>query len=114
MAVKKMRLSALNFEEVSQAINSFQSEALLLAGLMHPNIPRIFDHFSEDGRWYLLMDFIDGQTLEEYLNNSPRGYLPLEEVIDIGLQLCTALDYLHTRQQPIIFRDLKPANIIRT
>ena len=114
MAVKEMRLGALNFEEVSQAISSFQSEALLLAGLMHPNIPRIFDHFSEDGRWYLLMDFIDGPTLEEYLNKSPRGYLPIEEVIDIGLQLCTALDYLHTRQLPIIFRDLKPANIIRT
>ena len=114
MAVKEMRLVALNSEEANQAIISFQSEALLLASLMHPNIPRIFDHFSEDGRWYLLMDFIDGPTLEEYLNKSQRGYLPIEEVIDIGLQLCTALDHLHTRQPPIIFRDLKPANIIKT
>jgi len=114
MAVKEMRLTALNLDEANQAIAAFQDEALLLAGLMHPNMPRIYDHFSEDGHWYLLMDFIDGPTLEEYLLNSQYGYLPLEEVIDIGIQLCTALDYLHTRQPPIIFRDLKPANIIRT
>lgn len=114
MAVKEMRLATLSSEEASQAVAAFQGEAHLLAGLMHPNIPRIYDHFSEDGRWYLLMDFIEGPTLEEYLTNSEQGYLPLEEVIDIGIQLCTALDYLHTRQPPIIFRDLKPANIIRT
>ena len=114
LAVKEMRLVALTPEESSLAIAAFQGEALLLAGLMHPNIPRIYDHFSEAGQWYLLMDFIEGPTLEEYLANSDKGYLPLEEVIDIGIQLCTALEYLHTRQPPIIFRDLKPANIIRT
>ena len=114
MAVKEMRLTALNPDEANQAIAAFQDEALLLAGLMHPNMPRIYDHFSEDGHWYLLMDYIDGPTLEEYLLTSPQGYLPLEEVLDIGIQLCAALDYLHTRQPPIIFRDLKPANIIRT
>ena len=114
LAVKEMRLVALNPEEAGAAIAAFQAEARLLAGLMHPNIPRIYDHFSEDGHWYLLMDFIDGPTLEEYLSTSERGYLPLEEVLDIGIKLCIALDYLHTRQPAIIFRDLKPANIIRS
>ncbi len=113
IAVKEMRLTTLNSEEASQSVDAFQGEAHLLASLMHPNIPRIYDHFSEDGRWYLLMDFIEGPTLEEYLTNWAEGYMPLEEVITIGIQLCTALDYLHTRQPPIIFRDLKPANIIR-
>src|SRR5438128_11181862 len=60
------------------------------------------------------MEFIEGETLEEYLNKASRGYLPLIEALDIGMQLCTVLDYLHTRFPPIIFRDLKPANIMRT
>src|SRR5258708_38216216 len=60
------------------------------------------------------MEFIEGQTLEEYLDSQPRGHLPPEEVLDIGIQLCNVLGYLHTRQPPIIFRDLKPTNIMRT
>lgn len=114
VAVKEMRSFALPSEDAGLAIDAFKREALLLAGLMHPNMPRIFDHFSETGRWYLIMDFIDGTTLEMQLNKSRHGYLPVEEVIEIGIQLCTVLDYLHTRQPPVIFRDLKPDNIIRT
>ena len=61
----------------------------------------------------MIMDFIDGSTLEDYLEKTVP-HLPLEEVLDIGLQLCSTLDYLHTRQPPLIFRDLKPANVMRT
>lgn len=60
------------------------------------------------------MDYIEGETLEEYLNKTPDDYLPLPEALDVGVQLCDVLDYLHTRQPPIIFRDLKPLNIMRT
>ncbi len=60
------------------------------------------------------MDYIEGETLEEYLQKTSSGKLPLERVLNIGLQLCTVLDYLHTRQPPIIFRDVKPANIMQT
>ncbi|HEY6406352.1 MAG TPA: serine/threonine-protein kinase, partial [Ktedonobacteraceae bacterium] len=74
--------------------------------------------FLDGGRWYLVMDFIDGQTLEEYLNGGNfRTYkrrLPIDEVLDIGIQLSAILDYLHNCQPPIIFRDLKPANIMLT
>ncbi|HJT55144.1 MAG TPA: protein kinase [Ktedonobacteraceae bacterium] len=114
VAVKETRPLVLPSEESRLAIDAFKREALLLAGLMHPHMPRIFDHFSEAGRWYLVMDFIDGITLEIYLHKSQHGSLPVEEVIEIGMQLCTVLDYLHTRQPPVIFRDLKPDNIIRT
>jgi eukaryotic-like serine/threonine-protein kinase len=113
VAIKEMNQSGLSPRELAEASAAFQHEALFLAGLAHPHLPRIHDQFSEQGRSYMVMDFIDGYTLEEYLEKiAPR--LPLEEVLDIGLQLCSALDYLHTRQPPLIFRDLKPANVMRT
>lgn len=113
VAVKEMSQRGLSPQELIEATGAFKREALLLANLMHPNLPRIYEHFSETGRWYLVMDFIEGETLEEYLGGK-GGRLPVEEVLDIGMQLCTVLDYLHTRQPPVIFRDLKPSNIIRT
>jgi WD40 repeat protein/tRNA A-37 threonylcarbamoyl transferase component Bud32 len=114
VAVKEMVQSHLSPQEMAEAIEAFKREAYLLACLQHPNIPAIHDYFGDAGRWYLVMDFIEGETLEDYLQKARGGYLPVEQVLDIGLQLCTVLDYLHTRQPPIIFRDLKPANILRT
>jgi len=114
VAIKEMSQRSLTPQEVAEATEAFKREVLMLADLRHPNLPRIYDHFNDGGRWYLVMDFIEGQTLEEYLNSQPRGHLPPEEVLDIGIQLCNVLGYLHTRQPPIIFRDLKPANIMRT
>lgn len=114
VALKEMSQRSLTPQEVAEATEAFKREVLMLADLRHPNLPRIYDHFNDSGRWYLVMDFIEGQTLEEYLDSQPRGHLPPEEVLDIGIQLCNVLGYLHTRQPPIIFRDLKPANIMRT
>jgi serine/threonine protein kinase len=73
----------------------------------------IFDQFHEAGRQYLVMEFIVGQTLESYLA-AHAGTLPVAETLRIALQLCNVLDYLHTRQPPIIFRDLKPSNVMLT
>jgi len=114
VAIKEMNPVNLSPQEIAEATEAFKHEALLLANLTHPNLPRIYDHFSDTGRWYLVMDFIEGETLEEYLQKAPGGYLPVEEVLDIGMQLCSVLGYLHACQPPIIFRDLKPANIMRT
>jgi serine/threonine protein kinase len=114
LAVKEMSLGKLSPEEFAEAADAFKHEALLLAGLKHPNLPSIYDHFSEDGRWYLAMDFIEGETLEEHLTNAQEKLLPVQEVLQIGIQLCTVLSYLHTRQPTIVFRDLKPANVIMT
>lgn len=114
VAIKEMSQKGLNQQEANEAVDGFKREALLLAGLMHPNLPRIYDHFAESGRWYLVMDFIEGETLETYLSRHPTGKLPIQDALAIGIQLCTVLDYLHTRKPPIIFRDLKPSNILRT
>src|SRR6266852_5284859 len=114
MAVKQMSQSGPSPQEITQAIKDFEREALLLAGLTHPNLPRIYDHFTDAGHWYLVMDFIEGETLQEYLDKASGKRLPDAEVLDIGVQLCTVLDYLHTRKTQIVFRDLKPDNIMRT
>ncbi len=120
VAIKAMEQKGLSQEEIAAAATGFKREALMLAHLRHPHLPRIYDHFSDSGRWYLVMDYIEGETLEVYLQKSVRDphtgkeHLPVEEVLDTGLQLCAVLDYLHTRQPPIIFRDLKPANVMRT
>lgn len=114
VAVKEMSQSGLTAKEITIAADDFKREAKLLARLNHQSLPHIYDYFSETGRWYLVMDFINGETLEDYLEKTKGGYLPLGEVIDIGIQLCDVLDYLHNSQPPIIFRDLKPANVIRT
>ncbi len=114
VAIKEMSQSGLGTQELLEATEAFKREALLLASLTHPNLPRIYEQFSDAGRWYLVMDFIEGQTLEERLSQVNGGCLPIEQVLEIGIQLSTVLDYLHTRQPAIIFRDLKPANVMLT
>lgn len=112
VAIKEMSRADLSSTRVEEAEEAFEREARLLAGLVHPNLPRIYDHFAEDERSYLVMDFIMGQTLEEYLEKEDGGPLPLEQVLDWGKQLCDVLGYLHNHQPPIVFRDLKPSNVM--
>ena|SRR5579883_11649 len=114
VAIKEMSQRNLPPEELQEATAAFRHEAEMLASLQHYSLPRIFEYFVEEGRWYLVMDFIEGETLEQRLNSVQGARLPVEEVLDIGIKLCTVLDYLHTRPSPIIFRDLKPANIMLT
>src|SRR6266705_1161522 len=113
LAIKEMSQSNLNPQELHQATEAFKHEAHLLAGLTHPNLPRIYEQFSENGRWYLVMDYIEGETLEANLDKM-GGKLPLDKVLNISAQLSSVLEYLHSHQPPIIFRDLKPANVMLT
>lgn len=100
-------------EEQAQAADQFRREAAILAHLQHPNLPNVYDYFEEGGQFYLVMDYIEGETLAQRLYRSPQG-LPPEEVVGWALQLCDVLEYLHRQNPPVIFRDMKPANVMVT
>jgi serine/threonine protein kinase len=88
----------------------FKREAAILAGLRHPNLPRVADYFSIPGQGqYLVMDYIDGEDLRQRIERV--NTVPEQEVILIGVAICEALSYLHSRTPPIIHRDIKPGNI---
>ncbi len=112
IAIKEMSRTGLSASQIQEAEAAFERESHLLADMLHPNLPRIYDHFTEGERSYLVMDFIEGQTLEDYLAKAGGDALSLDQVLDWGKQLCDVLSYLHSHQPPIIFRDLKPSNVM--
>jgi eukaryotic-like serine/threonine-protein kinase len=88
----------------------FRREAVLLATLRHPNLPRVTDHFVLDGQGqYLVMDYIEGEDLRQRMDRI--GNIPEEEVIIIGAAICDALTYLSSCDPPIVHRDIKPGNV---
>jgi hypothetical protein len=112
VAVKQIQLQRLSPREIIQATDSYNRETTLQPWLRQRGIPHIADHFTDAENWYLVMDYIPGETLEETLQRAPSGKLSVWEVLEIGIQLCDILKYLH--EQEIVFRDVKPANIMRT
>ena len=113
VAIKQLNRRSISAQKLTAASEAFKREALVLAHLVHPNLPRVYNFFCEGGCWYLVMDFIEGETLEAYLYRM-GGRLPLEQVLQIGIRLSSVLGFLHTRPSPIIYRDLKPANVMLT
>ncbi len=114
-AIKEMSDAAItNPLEKQHAIAAFRQEALMLARLDHPNLPKVTDHFAEGGKQYLVMDFIVGETLDKRLEQMDGGPLPVDDARDWGRQLCDVLGYLHGQDPPVIFRDLKPRNVMVT
>jgi len=112
-AIKEIFDRFTNPEERARAIEYFHREADTLSQLKHPAIPAIVDRFGEGNCHYLVMDFIEGTNLEEELA-SQHGSLPESRVIEIARELCDVLSYLHSFHPPIIYRDMKPGNVILT
>jgi len=111
-AVKELREDRpLTPQERAESEAWFVREAELLMDLQHPMIPRIWDQFSEGTRHYLVMDLVPGRNLEQELA-AHSGPFPEVEALNWGVRLCDVLSYLHGHQPPIVFRDLKPANIM--
>jgi len=113
VAIKEMSDANLSASEREKALVDFRREANLLVQLNHPNLPQVSDFFEEGTKAYLVMEFIEGKTLEQALDDA---HGPLDEalVMDWALQLCSVLQYLHSRKPPIIFRDMKPSNVMVT
>lgn len=112
VAIKEMSQGHLGETERLEAVARFQQEYRMLSMLKHPNLPQIVDWFEEGDRFYFVMDFIDGKTLYEILKHNSGQPLPIAQVTGYAMQLCDVLSYLHMQQPPIIFRDLKPTNIM--
>jgi len=100
-----------NLDASRDAEQQFGREASILANLVHPNLVRVTDYFFIKGQGqYLVMDFVEGEDLQEKINRVGNG-LPHEQVISWMVQICDALIFLHSQKPPIIHRDIKPANI---
>src|SRR5258707_4764931 len=114
VAIKAIELDTLSAAQAIEATDTFNRELGLLSSLDHPHLPAIHEHFIDETHWYLVMDFIDGEPLDEYLQQIQEPALPLKQVLNLAMQICDVLRYLHQLQPPVGFRDLKPANIMRT
>ena len=111
VAIKEMLITTDDVSLRASTMKAFQREANLLATLSHPTIPKIYDFFHRDDRAYLVMEYINGNNLEEVLLKTK--YIPMKKIIEWAIELCDVLSYLHSHKpEPIIFRDMKPANIM--
>lgn len=110
-AVKAMSNTAVPSEDLPVTIDAFRREGELLMRLSHPNLPRAYEVFEEAGRHFMTLEFIDGQTLADILQQTADD-LDEERVLHWARQVCDVLSYLHHQTPPIIYRDLKPQNIM--
>jgi hypothetical protein len=99
-------------EERRQLLEAFRREAQILSDLKHHNLPRVTDFFTEGGRPYLVMDLIPGESLEKRLDRLRGQPMEESEALQYGIQVCHVLSFLHVQEPAIIFRDVKPANIM--
>ncbi len=114
VAIKEINMAALSAQEKIEVTDSFNREITLLSRLEHKHLPRIYDQYTDPEHWYIVMDYIEGQTLEELLARSSKGRLSLNQVAKIGIALCDVLAHLHNQSPSIIYRDVKPSNIMLT
>ncbi len=113
-AVKEMVQSYIESEQQDKAVSDFKRESLLLTSLEHSAIPTIFDYFFDDkeGRFYLVMKYISGGDLAGRLRAAPEGRIDEKSVTEWSIQIADVLDYLHNHEPSIVYRDLKPANVM--
>lgn len=110
-AIKEMSESNIAPADREKAVNDFFREAKMLHDLNHPALAKVYDTFIEGQKYFLVMEYVDGHNLEDELITVGRP-LEWERVVEWGIALCAVLTYLHGQKPPIIYRDLKPANVM--
>jgi serine/threonine protein kinase len=107
------KLWAIKESKIPVDVQQFMDEAKMLAALEHPHLPKIADYFppSQEGYSYLVMDYIKGHTLEDIFEERGRN-ISYPSVVRYSIQLCDVLHYLHHQPNPVIYRDLKPSNVM--
>jgi serine/threonine protein kinase len=108
VAIKTMLTEGLTSQEFREFKSRFQREAQAAGALSHPNIVNVFDYGEDSGILYLVMEYLEGKSLEKLVEE--QGMLPIETIIPMYDQVCSALDHAH--QHSIVHRDIKPANIM--
>jgi serine/threonine protein kinase len=113
-AVKEMVQAHIEEEQQEKAINDFKRESMILSTLDHPSIPTIYDYFydEEETRFYLVMKYVSGGDLSARLRAAPEGRIDEKSVTEWAVQIADVLDYLHNQPTTIVYRDLKPSNIM--
>ncbi|MHB2015945.1 MAG: protein kinase domain-containing protein [Candidatus Xenobia bacterium] len=111
VAIKEMLVDLHDAEARKRAVELFQRESSILQRLDHLGLVKVHASFEDNGAEYLVMDFVDGETLD-HIFHKHKKFLPVSKVVGWMDQLCEVLQYLHSHNPPIIFRDLKPANIM--
>lgn len=112
-AIKVMIPSLTDEEEQKKAGERFDNEADLLSRLSHPGLPGVTDYFSEEGVYCLVMDLIEGDDFEEIIERDGKPGLSEGVVRKTSIEILDILEYLHTQDPPVLYRDVKPSNIMR-
>ena len=109
VAIKEMVVTVRQPEQRTRALEQFRQEARLLASLSHPSLVRVSDYFEAPDHAYLVMDYVDGQTLATVAASRD---VPLHEVVEWADQVAQILEYLHEQDPAVLFSDLKPSNVM--
>jgi serine/threonine protein kinase len=112
-AIKEIELHFETKESLRKALRYFEKVAIRYMDIYHPYLANVKDFFYESGYEYIVMDFVPGRRLQEIIDVKKQPFSEID-IIDIGIMIASALDYLHKKEPPIFFADLFPSNVIIT
>lgn len=110
--VKELRDDFYRDEDKQRALSFFDREVRMLARLKHSNIVQVSDYFSEQGKYFLVMEYVEGENLHSIMQKREGEPFQENQVVSWAIQICDVLTYLHGQDPPVIYRDLKPSNIM--
>jgi len=110
--VKELRDDFYRSEDKQRALTFFDREARMLARLKQGNIVQVSDYFSEQGKYFLVMEYVDGENLHSIMQKREAEPFEENQVVSWAIEICDVLSYLHAQDPPVIYRDLKPSNIM--